>query len=179
MKVRNRMAAVVTGAMGGGLVLVLGAGPALAGPSSVPFKSSGSGTETSLSGSGCQYTTAGCTVRSTGTATSSHMGKGPYVSTLTIDWALATSNGVGGFCAPASGTGTITAANGDTLNQTDSGIVCEVGATSLTAPHTFTGTFTNTGGTGRFASASGGGTVSGGDDGAGNSFYQESGTISY
>ena len=160
--------------------IVLGtAGVALAGPNGVPFKSAGSGSETSLSAPGCQFTAAGCTVQSTGRATSSHLGTGPYVSTLTVDWAAATPNGAGGFCAPASGTGTITAANGDALYQAESGTVCEVGPTGTNVPHTFTGTFTDTGGTGRFATATGGGTVSGGDDGSGNSYYQESGSISY
>ena len=163
-----------------GLATFAAAAPAFAGgPSNVPFKSAGNGTETSLSATGCQLTLAGCTVQSTGTATSSHMGTGPYTSTLTVDWAAATSNGAGGFCAPASGTGTITAANGDTLNQSESGTVCEVGATGANDAHTFTGTYTNTGGTGRFAHATGGGSVSGGDDGAGHSNYSESGTISY
>lgn len=152
---------------------------ALAGPAGVPFKSAGSGTETSLSSPGCQFTLQGCTVQSNGTATSSHMGTGPYVSTLTVDWAAATSNRAGGFCAPATGTGTITAANGDTLDQTEQGTVCEVGPTASNAPHSFSGTYTNTGGTGRFSTASGGGTVTGGDDGSGNSNYQETGTISY
>lgn len=159
--------------------LLLGATAAQASPSNVSFKSSGSGTETSLSASGCQSTLDGCTVQSTGTATSSHLGTGPYVSTLTVDWAAYTDNGSGGYCAPATGTGTITAANGDTLDQSEQGTVCEIGATGSSVPHTFNGTFTNTGGTGRFASASGGGTISGGDDGSGNSLYSESGTISY
>jgi hypothetical protein len=158
-------------------VLLVAASSALAGPAGVPFKSAGSGTETP-GAPGCQFT-GSCTVGSTGTATSSHMGTGPYTSSLTIDYAAAYSNGQGGFCAPASGTGTITAANGDTLTQNDSGTVCEVGATGTNVPHTFTGTYTNTGGTGRFATASGGGTVTGGDDGSGNSNYQETGTISY
>lgn len=145
-----------------------------------PFASNGSGTETSLSAPGCQNIgTHDCTVRSAGTATSSHLGTGSFVSDLTVHWASATPNGAGGFCAPADGVGTLTAANGDTVTQTESGTVCEVGATSLNAAHTFTGTFANTGGTGRFRSATGGGTVTGGDDGAGNSFYSDSGTIGY
>ena len=158
-----------------GLTVLLGAGAAFASASSLPFKSSGSGTETSLSASGCQLTVGGCAVQSNGTATSSHMGTGPYTSTLTVFWASATPNGAGGFCAPASGTGTITAANGDQLFQTDSGTVCESG----NGTHTFTGTYTNTGGTGRFAHATGGGNVTGGDDGLGNSYYSETGTIAY
>jgi len=145
-----------------------------------PFMSAGSGTETSLSAPGCQNVAPNdCTVQSTGTATSSHLGKGPYVSTLTVHWGSAYSNGAGGYCAPADGMGTLTAANGDTLIQSETGTVCEVGATSLTAPHTFNGSFTDTGGTGRFANAIGGGTISGGDDGSGNSNYGEAGNISY
>ncbi|HUZ16539.1 MAG TPA: hypothetical protein VMU72_10260 [Gaiellaceae bacterium] len=171
----TRSVAVAVGATA--LFLAL-AGLALAGPSGVPFKSAGSGTESSLSPSGCQFT-GGCTVQTNGTATSSHLGKGPYTSTLTVNWAAATSNGAGGYCAPATGTGTITAANGDKLYQSETGTVCEVGASTPTASHTFTGTYTNTGGTGRFAGATGGGTVTGGDDGSGHSNYQENGTISY
>lgn len=168
----------VAGAAGAVAILLATATTVLAKPSGVPFKSSGSGRETPAA-PGCQFTAAGCTVTSTGEATSSHLGTGPYSSTLTVDWAAATSNGAGGSCAPASGTGTITAANGDTLTQTESGTVCEVGATGSNVPHTFTGTYTNTGGTGRFAHASGEGTVTGGDDGYGNSYYSESGTINY
>lgn len=144
------------------------------------FTSAGSGTESSLIAPGCQNVAPfDCTVQSAGTATSSHLGMGRYGSTLTVHWGSATSNGAGGYCAPADGTGTLTAANGDTLTQSETGTVCEVGATSLTAPHSFTGSFTDTGGTGRFATATGGGTITGGDDGSGNSNYSETGNISY
>ncbi len=57
-----------------------------------PFTSNGSGTETSLSESGCQFTSAGCIVQSTGTAVSTHLGVGNYSSQLTVDWAMATVN---------------------------------------------------------------------------------------
>jgi len=145
-----------------------------------PFTSTGSGTESALSSSGCQNTSPyDCTVGSTGTAISSHLGTGPYTSKLTVHWGSATSNGAGGYCAPADDTGTLTAANGDTLTQVNSGTVCEVGATGLNVPHTFTGNFYDTGGTGRFASAAGEGTVTGGDDGDGLSNYSETGNISY
>ena len=146
-----------------------------------PFKSMGSGLEVaaSSSSSGCQFTAAGCTVTTTGTANSSHLGRGAYTSVLTIYWMQGWSNRRGGYCAPASGSGTLTAANGDTLNQTETGMVCEVGATGSNVPHTFNGTFVNTGGTGRFAYATGNGTVTGGDDGSGNSTFSETGTIGY
>lgn len=143
-----------------------------------PFKSMGSGLEGPAT-AGCQLTLAGCTVTTTGTANSSHLGRGAYTSSLTIDWAQPTPNGNGGFCAPASGFGTLTAANGDTLNQTEAGTVCEVGPTGEHVPHTFIGTFVNVGGTGRFANATGNGTVTGGDDGFGNSTFSETGTIGY
>ena len=167
-------------ALGAASIVLATAGVALAGPSNGPFTSTGSGTETSLSQAGCQFTSAGCTVQSNGIATSLHLGSGPYVSTLTVYWATtAYSNGAGGYCALAAGAGVLTAANGDTLTQSESGTVCEVGKTSDIVPHTFTGIFTNMGGTGRFADASGGGTITGSDDGFGNSNYQENGTISY
>lgn len=147
--------------------------------STLPFHSAGKGTETSLSAAGCQSTQDGCTVESDGTAISSHIGKGSYVSTLTIDYSRYTLNGQGGYCATASGPSTITAANGDTVTLKDKGTVCEVGATGNNVAHTFNGTYSITGGTGRFANATGNGTVTGGDDGAGNSNYSLSGTIAY
>jgi hypothetical protein len=146
-----------------------------------PFKSAGSGTETNLSGADCQFTAAGCVVESNGTATSSHLGTGPYTSDLRVDWASHSPNPdvTGASCAPANGTGTLTAANGDTLTQFESGTVCETAASAPNVPHSFTGSFFDTGGTGRFAGATGSGTITGGDDGAGNSNYTETGTISY
>jgi hypothetical protein len=146
-----------------------------------PFKSAGSGTETNLSAPGCQFTAAGCVVESNGRATSSHLGTGPYTSDLRVDWASAYSNPdvTNAYCAPANGTGTLTAANGDTLTQFESGTVCETAASAPNVPHSFTGSFFDTGGTGRFAGSTGSGTITGGDDGAGNSNYTETGTISY
>ena len=162
------------------LGISLNAGVALAqGNTSLPFHSSGTGSESSLSALGCQFTVAGCTVESNGTGTSSHLGKDTYVSDLTVNWAAASSNGNGGYCAPASGPSTITAANGDTLTLQNTGAVCEVGATGSSVPHTFTGTYTITGGTGRFQGATGSGTETGGDNGYGSSYYTLSGTISY
>lgn len=76
--------------------------------------------------------------------------------------------------------GTLTAANGDTLTQYEWGTVCEtVPSDSLVVPHAFTGYFLNMGGTGRFANATGEGTVTGGDNGSGSSYFSESGTIGY
>jgi hypothetical protein len=163
-------------AVAGSILSLVVASSALAGPAGLPFKSAGSGTETSLGPVGCQFGGI-CMVQITGTATSSHMGTGPYTSTLAINYGDLTIPSPGEYCAYTTGTGTITAANGDTLNQTDTGWVC--GGDQPNASHTFTGTYSNTGGTGRFATATGGGTITGGDDGYGNSYYQETGTITY
>lgn len=146
-----------------------------------PFSSSGSGTEQSLSQNECQIAPGNCTVQSNGMAISTHLGVGSYTSVLTIDWAAATRNPnvVGAWCAPATGTGTLTAANGDALFQSESGTVCETATSASAVPHSFTGYFYDTGGTGRFANAVGGGTITGGDNGNGSSYYSESGTIGY
>ncbi len=178
----KRLALVFSLALVVALVTLIGTSHVFADGASghaVPFSSSGSGTETSLSASGCQFTAAGCTVQTNGTQTSSHLGTGPYQTTLTVDWAAATSNGQGGFCAPASGPSILTAANGDTLTLSNTGIVCEVGATGNNVPHSYNGTYTITGGTGRFTDATGSGRVTGSDDGDGNSQYSASGTLSY
>jgi hypothetical protein len=163
------------------LIVSLSLGKAFAGGNNTHrFSSSGTGAETSLSPSGCQNTGIhDCTVQTNGTATSSQMGTGPYTTTLTVHWGQAYSNGNGGFCAPADGPSTLTAANGtNQLYFNNSGTVCEVGATGTYVPHTFSGTYTITGGTGKFAGATGQGTVTGGDDGYGNSNFSTSGTLS-
>lgn len=157
------------------------------------FSSSGSGAQTSDSSNppNCQNPpTLSCTVDVSGTQTTtvgSHTFTGPYTSKLTVDYSQAYSNGQGGYCAPASGTATITnASTGDTISQTTSGTVCEVGPTGFCVPHTFNGTYTITGGTGAYLNASGTGTVTGSDTGvnpptpgcAGDtSSYHDSGTI--
>ena len=144
-----------------------------------PFTSRGTASESSGSAPECQFSLGGCTVNSNGIAISSHLGIGAYSSSLTVNWMAAYSNGQNGYCAPASGTGVFEAANGDTLNQTQAGIVCEVGATGVSVAHTFSGYFADTGGTGRFVNATGSGIVVGGDNGAGTSYYTETGTIAY
>ena len=59
----------------------------------------------------------------------------------------------------ASGTTTIVAANGDNLYTSFTARVCESQSTSNSGTYTLTGTFTITGGTGKFAGATGGGTT--------------------
>ncbi len=117
-------------------------------------------TLTGTSGAGapsCQLTAAGCTIVSTGTATGAPVAHGTVSSTLTIFWTQATSNGQGGFCAPASGTASLvdSANAANTLSLSESGTVCEVGPTGPNVEHRFTGTFSITGGAGAFAGATG------------------------
>ena len=117
------------------------------------------GTVTSAGAPGCQFTDAGCTITSAGTLTG--VPNGTYTSTWTILWKQATSNGQGGFCAPATGTTTLSVPIAGTLSKSEQGTVCEVGPPGTNVEHMLTnGTFTVTGGTGLLTSATGTGTVS-------------------
>jgi hypothetical protein len=117
------------------------------------------GTVTSAGAPGCQFADAGCTITSAGTLTG--IPNGTYTSTWTILWKQATSNGRGGFCAPATGTTTLAVPIVGTLSKSEQGTVCEVGPTGTNVEHTLTnGTFTVTGGTGLLTDATGTGTVS-------------------
>ncbi len=142
--------------------------------------STGTVTQTVLSADGCQFTAEGCSMSLVGTAETSRLGMSQLNSSLTINWAQATSNGEGGYCAPATGTATLTAANRKgTVNLNVNGTVCEVGATAVNAAHTLTGTYTVTGGTGKFTSATGTGTLTGSDNGTGSASILLNGTITY
>jgi len=120
-------------------------------------KISATGTVTDAGTAGCQFTAAGCTLTSSGTLTG--VVGGTFTSTFTILWMQASPNGQGGFCAPATGHTTLTLPGLGTITKNETGTVCEVGPTGLNVPHTFTGTFTVTGGTGVFNNASGSGTA--------------------
>jgi hypothetical protein len=115
------------------------------------------GTVTNAGAAGCQFTASGCTLTSTGSLVG--VVGGTYGSTLTILWMQATSNGAGGFCAPASGDTTLSLPALGTIVKHETGTVCEVGATGPNVAHTFTGTFTVSSGTGLFAGATGSGTA--------------------
>jgi hypothetical protein len=118
---------------------------------------SSSGTVTGAGASGCELTAAGCALTSSGAITGAFTGS--YSSSFTIFWLLKTPNGAGGFCAPASGTTTLTIPGLGTLTKSEQGTVCEVGASGPNVEHTLTnGTFSVTAGTGVFAAATGLGT---------------------
>ena len=118
---------------------------------------SGNGTVTNAGAAGCQLSASGCTLASTGNLTG--IAAGTYTSTFTIMWTQATPNGQGGFCAPATGDTTLTLPGLGTITKHETGKVCEVGVTGANVAHTFTGTFTVTGGTGFFAGTTGSGTA--------------------
>jgi hypothetical protein len=109
----------------------------------VPFKGNYSGTATLVGGSPPLLA-----LSATGTAT--HLGKSSELITTTVNFAAA--------CPLTVGTGVLTAANGDKLFLNTSGVACP---TAQPGVLTISGTQTVTGGTGRFAGASGSLGVSG------------------
>lgn len=111
-------------------IVALSTGVALGGPKGTdrPLKSSGSAIST--------FDLVNGTFVTDGTAQVTHLGR----STFHLDGVLTGAT-------TSTFTGTIVAANGDTLTTS--------GTTALTGPTTFTALETITGGTGRFAGASG------------------------
>ena len=130
---------------------------------------------------GCQFTQAGCTETLSGTVNGTPIHQGTYSGMLTINYSQATSNGQGGYCAPASGQVTLTDSQtpSNSISKNEHGTVCEVGATGNNVPHTFNGTFQITGGTGEYSDATGSGTVQASEQGDGTTTTHEDGTFSY
>lgn len=162
-------------------------GPALAGPSgsgsgpSVQFSSTGSGNYTGGGPPGCQFG-GQCTETSQGTATvtaGSTTFSATFTASTTVDYSQAQLSGTS-YCAPASGTVTITSVtnSSDQIFKTEQGTVCA--GTQAGAPHTFTGTYVITGGSGQFAGASGSGTATSVDNGGATiTSATENGRIKY
>jgi hypothetical protein len=140
------------------------------------------GTETSTGPAGCQFGGT-CNVSTTGTAdvrAGNYGFQATYTSALAINYGAVTFPQPGEYCAPAAGTVHIVSNStpGDSIDKTEQGQVCA--DTSAGASHTFTGTYTITGGSGRFSGATGSGSVRTTDDGAGNvTSSHEWGTITY
>jgi hypothetical protein len=113
----------------------------------------GTGHVTSAGTPDCQHVPGVCTVTAAGTITGRPIANGTFGSSWTIDWAHATSNGHGGFCAPATGTTTLadSATPANTITKAEQGKVCEVGATGATVEHVGFGTYTVTAATGTLA----------------------------
>jgi hypothetical protein len=102
-------------------------------------------------------------ITSYGEGKSTHLGKLTTSGVITLTW---TPTGIW-----SAGTATTIAANGDRLDSSQSGWT--------TGPGAFVGTFTITGGTGRFAGATGGGTVTAAVDEDGVQTAVYAGTIDY
>ena len=110
--------------------------------------------------------TSGCTVSSAGSMTGTPILTGQYV--LRFD--IGSPNSLNGYpagptggtnqgvCMPASFFGTLTS-GADSIYFNHAGFVCE--EAQVGSPYVYHGTFRITGGTGRFAAATGGGSVTG------------------
>lgn len=123
------------------LLAVVSVFPAAFATHSTPFNGKGSGTFAD---------TSQTTVLITGTGQYDHLG----LTTLRFPSTITGQAACGGFTATESDT--YTGANGDSVFQTVNDTICPTAT-----PNAFilTGSFTITGGTGRFADASGSGTV--------------------
>jgi hypothetical protein len=137
--------------------LVLMSGSALA----ASLSEQGIGQQTSSGASGCQFDPSGCTVQSAGTIIGTPIAQGTFTSTLTILYTqFNTGNPAYAFCAPASGSATLTdGANSDnTITKDESGQLC-ASSFGSNGSYTFIGTYNITGGAGVYSGATGSGTV--------------------
>jgi len=125
-----------------GFLMVLSAFPAAFATSSVPFNGSGTGTFTD---------TSPTTVLIIGTGYYDHLG----LTTLRFPSTITGPAACGGFTATEQDN--YTGANGDSVYLTVHDTICP---TSTPGAFQLNGSFTVTGGTGRFVDASGSGTVS-------------------
>ncbi len=124
------------------LVIVLSAAPAAFAAHPVPFNGSGTGTFSA--------TTTAVTV--TGTGHFEHLG----LTTVSATGVVTGVTSCGGFTSVEQDA--YNAANGDALTLEVSNVYC---AASGSGTYQVTGSFTIVGGTGRFADATGSGTISG------------------
>lgn len=124
----------------------------------------------------------GCTVDSTGVATGTPILNSSFEVRFDLG-SPASSNGwpsgtPQGVCLPASFLGRLTATTGDTITFNNVGIVCE--ETVPGSPYHFNATYRITGGTGQFAGAAGGGSLTATFTRQGAAaFLKLDGTISY
>ncbi len=93
---------------------------------------------------------------SSGPAMSQYIGNGMYSVTLNPQ-VLFSNNGAGGVCDVVTGTGSVTAANGDTISFATVGMLCN--ESDATSPFHYNGTYRITAGSGRFAGVAGGGSL--------------------
>lgn len=103
------------------------------------------------------------------------LGKFDFTAQHAVRWDTPLPNGAGGYCAPSSGSATLEMRNRDTLVMNFTGLFCEADQTGYgtetlahlpAPPFTFTGTYLIVGGSGRFGSAAGSGSMTGSTDGS-------------
>jgi hypothetical protein len=83
---------------------------------------------------GCRQSAFGCTFAMAGSATG--LLGGSYSTSWTVLWAQPSTNFAGGFCAPATGTVSVTLPVLGTLVVSSVATVCEVGPTGANVAHT-------------------------------------------
>jgi len=127
----------------------------------------------------------GCTARGTGLVGGTPITAASSIELRTDTGSPTSTNGPAlGICVPASGAGLITETGGSTLSFNTAGTLCEEDAPST--PYHFKGSYRITGGTGRFANATGAGNVTAAygregtfTRGGGNAVFFIRGSISY
>jgi len=121
--------------------------------------------------------TENCTVTATGNMTGTGVNPGTFA--LRIDTGsphtLNGNAGGQGFCLPATGSGQVVETAGDTLTFNAVGSICEEGAPG--SNYDYQATFRITGGTGRFATSTGTGSLNGGFTRSGSSLLDIRGAI--
>jgi len=146
-----------------GVSFVVGVGLAAAAVHVLDWRVLGSG---NVDGTCPTALIADCTLKSSGSSSESpqvlgtHIGDGSY--SLSVEAGLTSLTNTTavtnpGLCFAASGTGTVTAANGDVINFNTVGLLCEEAARGSALQ--YNGTYRITVGTGRFADAVGGGNL--------------------
>lgn len=93
---------------------------------------------------------------SSGPAMSQYIGNGMYSVNL-LPPVFISNNGAGGVCDVVTGSGSVTAANGDTISFATVGMLCNE-SDAFSAFH-YNGTYRITAGSGRFAGVAGGGSL--------------------
>jgi len=93
---------------------------------------------------------------SSGPAMSQYIGNGTYSVNL-LPPLFFSNNGAGGVCDVVTGSGSVTAANGDTIAFATVGMLCN--ESDASSPFHYNGTYRITAGSGRFAGVSGGGSL--------------------
>ena len=140
-------------------LLVLGAGLALAaGPASaatvmLDWRVLGTGGSATTGGTCLMALGQGCSFLVGGTSIGTHVGNSTYSLSVTTGSSTGT-NSSGGGCFVANGTGSVIAANGDTVTYSTVGTLCHQDGPN-SGPLHYNGTYYITLGTGRFLDAVG------------------------